>query len=367
MLEQLKDFSQKVEDYRTVITNESQTRTVLIEPFLKILGYDVANPFEVIHEYTCDIGTKKGEKVDYAIQIDDQVVFIIEAKDCNVKLTDKTVSQLYRYYGTTNCRIAILTNGVDYWFFSDTKRQNVMDTDPFYKFNILDYTEEDLVFLEKITRDNFDLNKIHNISRTYSFRKTFKDYLYSQVKSPSNEFTSFIMKSLGMSSFNSTDAPKLIAYELGNLLGVDGLEEPEIAPIKASRKGTQSKKLTGVFTLEDLLNTSKGVMGKPAHMVVSGEDFEVSTWSEVLVTLVEYAYKKTNDLEGVLILDDVKEDNKGWVAMSSEHMNSPKPITVGDITFYVNTHASSKSIVRRIKRVIEFIGIELTDVEFILE
>ena len=35
-------------------------------PFFQALGYDVFNPNELIPEFTADIGTKKGEKVDYA-------------------------------------------------------------------------------------------------------------------------------------------------------------------------------------------------------------------------------------------------------------------------------------------------------------
>ncbi len=41
-------------------------------PFINALGYDVFNPLEVLPEMTCDIGTKKGEKIDYAIMKDDQ-------------------------------------------------------------------------------------------------------------------------------------------------------------------------------------------------------------------------------------------------------------------------------------------------------
>ena len=37
-------------------------------PFIQILGYDIFNPTEVIPEFIADIGTKKGEKVDYVIK-----------------------------------------------------------------------------------------------------------------------------------------------------------------------------------------------------------------------------------------------------------------------------------------------------------
>ena len=49
-------------------------------PFLKILGYDVFDPFEVHPEFIADIGIKKGEKVDYAILRDEKPVILIECK-----------------------------------------------------------------------------------------------------------------------------------------------------------------------------------------------------------------------------------------------------------------------------------------------
>ncbi len=42
--------------------NEAQTKTALIEPFIKILGYKVSDPDQVSVEH--DI---KGEKCDYAL------------------------------------------------------------------------------------------------------------------------------------------------------------------------------------------------------------------------------------------------------------------------------------------------------------
>ena len=38
-----------------------------------VLGYDVFDPQEVVPEYVCDVGTKKGEKIDYAILKDGQI------------------------------------------------------------------------------------------------------------------------------------------------------------------------------------------------------------------------------------------------------------------------------------------------------
>ena len=62
--------------------------------------------YEVITDF-------KGEKVDYAILINDVPQILIEAKDCNNNL-EKHDKQLMRYFNVTKAKIAILTNGVLY-------------------------------------------------------------------------------------------------------------------------------------------------------------------------------------------------------------------------------------------------------------
>ncbi len=52
---------------------------------------------EVVPEFVADIGTKKGEKVDYAILKDSEPVVIIECKHWKER-AEAHNSQLHRYY-----------------------------------------------------------------------------------------------------------------------------------------------------------------------------------------------------------------------------------------------------------------------------
>jgi len=78
--DQIKQISERVEKMRENLTTEEATKNALIMPFIQALGYDVFNPLEVIPEFTCDIGTKKGEKIDYAIFKDNNPIILIECK-----------------------------------------------------------------------------------------------------------------------------------------------------------------------------------------------------------------------------------------------------------------------------------------------
>lgn len=127
---QIKNISKRVEQLKDTLDTEEATKTSLIMPFFQALGYDVFNPIEFVPEYTADVGIKKGEKVDYAIVLNDKLQILIEAKAIGEKLI-KHDSQLFRYFGTTSARFSILTNGQKYEFFTDLDQPNKMDTLPF--------------------------------------------------------------------------------------------------------------------------------------------------------------------------------------------------------------------------------------------
>ena len=137
--ERLLSVSKRVSQQSSVIETEEATKTALIMPFIhQVLGYDVFNPTEVIPEFTADVGVKKGEKIDYAIVDNDEVAILIEAKKIGEELNEQHASQLFRYFGTTTAKIAILTNGRYYRFYTDLDAPNKMDSKPFLELDLLD-------------------------------------------------------------------------------------------------------------------------------------------------------------------------------------------------------------------------------------
>jgi len=98
-IDKLKEIAQKVETSRSQIQNEQATKTAFIMPFLQAWGYDVFNPMEVHPEYSADLTGLKGEKVDYAICLDNQPIILMECKSCHQNLEHpKHSSQLHRYF-----------------------------------------------------------------------------------------------------------------------------------------------------------------------------------------------------------------------------------------------------------------------------
>lgn len=195
------DFSEKVqqianraETNKEHIKTEEATKQSLILPMLQALGYDVFNPNEVMPEYIADVGIKKGEKVDYAIKKDNQMIMIIECKSSDTKLAANHLSQLYRYFGVSESHFGVLTNGIHYQFYSDLVEQNKMDKRPFFQFNLLDYDKKDLRELKKFAKENFELNAILENAQSLKLRNLAVAELDTEFENPSDEFVKLFAK-----------------------------------------------------------------------------------------------------------------------------------------------------------------------------
>lgn len=190
--EKLKEFSKRVEKLIKSIKTEEATKTSMIMPLFSLLGYDVFNPDEFIPEYVADVGIKKGEKVDYAIALDGKVTILIEAKSINENL-QKHDSQLFRYFGTTTAKIAILTNGIKYKFYTDLEETNKMDITPFLEIDILDLKENDIAEIKKFCKETFDINTIINAASNLKYASSIEKILSEEFANPSEDFIKLIL------------------------------------------------------------------------------------------------------------------------------------------------------------------------------
>jgi hypothetical protein len=194
-IDEIKQLSKRIESLKDKITTEEATKTSFIMPLFQLLGYDVFNPHEFLPEFTADVGIKKGEKVDYAIMIDEKPVILVEAKWCGESL-DKHDSQLFRYFSTTPAKFAILTNGIEYKFFTDLDEQNKMDTKSFLEFNILDIKEIYINELKKFQKENFNIETIFNTASELKYTNEIIKLLTSQMKSPNDSFVKYILSEI---------------------------------------------------------------------------------------------------------------------------------------------------------------------------
>lgn len=190
----LKKLSVQVKERMVHISNEEMTKQALIIPFVQMLGFDVFNPIEVRPEYCADFGKKKGEKVDYALFKDNEPIIFIEAKSVNEDLNNHD-AQLSRYFNSaTEVKLAILTNGIEYRFFTDLNANNVMDDTPFLKINLLNLKGSDIENLNNLRKENFDKESLINYAEELVYTSTLNETLRNLFSNPSDEFIRFLVK-----------------------------------------------------------------------------------------------------------------------------------------------------------------------------
>lgn len=191
-MDTIRQLSQRILSLKDSIQTEEATKTSFVLPFFQSLGYDIFNPMEFCPEYTADVGVKKGEKVDYAIIINNEPIILIECKSCNETL-DKHGSQLFRYFSTSSAKFGILTNGIVYRFYTDLDETNKMDLVPFLEINMLDIKENLVNELKKFSKEIFDRDKIFSTASDLKYSNLIKEYLKKLLDEPTDEYVRFIL------------------------------------------------------------------------------------------------------------------------------------------------------------------------------
>jgi hypothetical protein len=271
-IDQLKALAGKVPALCDILQTEEATKNALVMPFIRILGYDIFDPTEVVPEFVADIGTKKGEKVDYAIKKDGKIIMLFECKHCGGDLSIKHASQLFRYFATTEARIGVLTNGVVYRFFTDLEAPNKMDEKPFFEVDMLDLNDTVVSELKKLSKPAFDLDELMTTAGELKYTREIKRLLAELTEKPSDEF----VKLCASKVFNGPLTPGRKEYFAGivkksfgqlvnerinerlksALTGGEGLrEETEPADEPEQEIETTEEELEGFYIVKSILRT----------------------------------------------------------------------------------------------------------------
>ncbi len=159
--------------------NEAATINVSVQPVIRALGYDMENLSEVYPEYPI----LNMDAVDYAIMRDGKPKIFIEAKNANLAL-DKHWKQLFQYFNADDVIVGILTNGIEYRFYTDLKKSNIMDKEPFMTIDMLNLDKRLVKELEGFAKSSFDPERIIAGAQ----RRVLMQLLRQEMERPSDEF-----------------------------------------------------------------------------------------------------------------------------------------------------------------------------------
>ncbi|ALR32198.1 MULTISPECIES: type I restriction endonuclease [Chryseobacterium] len=262
----LEQLHQKVVGLKDQIGTEEATKNAFVMPFIQILGYDIFNPTEVVPEHVCDIGTKKGEKVDYVIRNNDEPIFIIECKHWK-ESADAHNSQLHRYYHVSKTRFGVLTNGIVYNFYTDLEKPNIMDEKPFFTINIEDLKDSSIKILESFTKKDYNLESILDSAEALKYIKAIRKEFEKEIENPSDEIVKLLVSRFfekpitanRMISFKeytkkalSTSINESISFRLKSALSINEQIEKQGDNVKPSQPIDENNDSKIVTTEEEL-------------------------------------------------------------------------------------------------------------------
>ncbi|HPR94117.1 MAG: type I restriction endonuclease [Syntrophomonadaceae bacterium] len=308
--ERIIEFSARVESLKGQVQTEEATKTALIMPFFQLLGYDIFNPSEFVPEYIADVGIKKGEKIDYAIFINGNLSILLEAKSAAEDL-NKHGSQLFRYFATLPARFGILTNGIEYRFYTDLDTPNIMDERPFLAFNLLDIKDALMPEIKKFERNNFNRDNILTSAAELKYTQEIKKELGAEFQTPSDDFIRFLLKDIysGMKTQNVIDRFRSITQKAIEQFINDTLSDR----FKAAMSGKPETEATDDLTSPVDVPTENE---KPKIITTLEEVEAFAIVKTILKNVVDPArlfYRDTESYVGILL-----DDNKlKWICRIS--------------------------------------------------
>jgi predicted type IV restriction endonuclease len=325
--DQIEVLAQKVVKLKEHVQTEEATKNSFIMPFIQILGYDVSDPFEVVPEFTCDIGTKKGEKIDYAIFRDKNAIILIECKHWsqNLSLHD---GQLLRYFHVSKARFGILTNGIEYRFYSDLEEKNKMDNTPFFEFNFLDYKDNQVEELKKFHKSYFDIDKILTTASELKYINNIKSLFSGEIEDPSEALVKHFAKQVYPSILmpKVMNQFKLIVKNAINQVINDTITDRLKAALTKEKESDDSK--SEASTSDSLTSESK--------IVTTIEEMEayyiVKAILRNTIDVKRIVYRDTISYFGILLDDNnrkpicrlVLNENKKYLILLDENKKETK-------------------------------------------
>ena len=154
MEEQLLGFISKLKSNKNIQSfDEAATKQAIVLRCLSLLGWDVFNIEEVYPEYSVGPDTV-AKRVDYSLRISGANKVFVEVKKPSEEL-EKHQEQLSDYFSHEGVKLAILTNGITWWFYLPLN-EGIWEQRKFYSIDISQQEAGDITsrFVEFLARAN---------------------------------------------------------------------------------------------------------------------------------------------------------------------------------------------------------------------
>jgi hypothetical protein len=191
-------------------TNEAQTRTYLIEPMCEMIGYSRIDDKDMLTEINAGWG-QKNDKADLGLIVKGKKPeIIIECKKHGKKLTDKEASQLNGYFSNTDgSKIGILTNGLEWRFYTEYQEKNKLHHNPFLTIDFTEIDDSKIEQFAQFHKNATDIDIIVGEAQDTFFLEGFNDALSEELLNPSDDFIKAIFARMPGKRMNDAIKDKL--------------------------------------------------------------------------------------------------------------------------------------------------------------
>ncbi len=197
----LSEIAKNIKSHRDAMgISEATTTQVSILPFIDALGYDTKNPIEVRFQHPI----LNWDAVDYAIVREGEPIVVLEAKKASENLSKKYWKQLFEYFNAEDVRFGILTNGIEYRFYTDLKKRNVMDEQPFLTIDMSNLDERLVAELDSFTKVNFNPQHILDGAQ----KRRIARLLAREIDKPSDDFVKHFAKQVHSGRLTGEDVQR---------------------------------------------------------------------------------------------------------------------------------------------------------------
>ncbi len=214
---ELTNFAKNIRTLQKYLKSRDTVRQSLVVPFFRILGWDVYNPGEFMAGYTFEGPQGDIFSADFAVLKNDLPVIFVQTYFGDEDPAEGHANLAALFYAVPGDKVAILTNGIDWRFYTDGGEPRMLDAEPFLTLNLGEKTRaEDLAIIDLYQKEGFDLAPILAPLRLGIYEKKIAEYFAAQrvAATADKELIAFILKKVHEGELSEKAREKLTGWIL---------------------------------------------------------------------------------------------------------------------------------------------------------
>lgn len=352
MGERAEELSEVVEQARTRLREgttptEKAVEYAVVVPILRVLGWDPQNIQEMYPEYGVE-----SKRVDWAFLKDGNPCLFLEEKAPDQKLSAHE-EQLLEYAFKQGIRLAVLTNGSEWWFYLPLEEGPWGER----KFLVLDLMgpdiEEVCLQLTQFLQKDFvygelaykDAKQRYDEARERDrIRQKLPEAIRYILSSPSDRVIEFF-QSQTQPQIGAIPPADLVEQALKTVLTVTP-PTPDSAP--AGRPPSGVRKVTGLELPPPYM--------RPVYFAIQDEVIPVSYWNQVLIETANWLIRQEYELP----VDKGPGRKRHLISRSSAGFMSAKKLING---LYIESHGEARTCVKKARWLMQQAGLSEEDLQ----